>query len=113
MFDLREYKELIRDLVSKEDENGLAWKWSVKSVGKTKARIFWAYLEYMGEKEPYFTIKVEDNGDGCWIGSFTEQGMPISCEIVEDNDIPWIGEDPVVAITKMVNSITGMAHKCY
>lgn len=113
MMNLKDYKELIRDLVAEEDKNGLAWKWSVKSVEKTKARIFWAYLEWLGEEEPYFTIKVEDTGDGCWIGSYTEQGMPISSEIVEDNDIPWIAEDPVTAITKMVKSITGIARTCY
>ena len=66
MFDLREHKGLIHSLVAEANENDTNWKWSVKSVGKTKARIFWSYLEYCGQPEPYFVIELEDTGDGYW-----------------------------------------------
>ena len=56
MYDLREHKELISQLVSEANQNDENWRWSVKSVGKEKARIFWEYLEYCGQKEPYFSI---------------------------------------------------------
>ena len=42
MYDLREHKELISQLVSEANQNDENWRWSVKSVGKTKARIFWS-----------------------------------------------------------------------
>ena len=51
MYDLREHKELISQLVSEANQNDENWRWSVKSVGKEKARIFWEYLEYCGQKE--------------------------------------------------------------
>lgn len=37
MYDLREHKELISQLVSEANQNDENWRWSVKSVGKTKA----------------------------------------------------------------------------
>ena len=43
MFDLREHKDLIRRLVSEANQNDPNWKWSVNSIGKEKARIFWEY----------------------------------------------------------------------
>lgn len=49
MYDLREHKELISQLVSEANQNDENWRWSVKSVGKEKARIFWEYLEYCGQ----------------------------------------------------------------
>lgn len=42
MYDLREHKELISQLVSEANQNDENWRWSVKSVGKEKARIFWS-----------------------------------------------------------------------
>ena len=72
MYDLREHKELISQLVSEANQNDENWRWSVKSVGKEKARIFWEYLEYCGQKEPYFSIVLENTGDGCWIAAKNE-----------------------------------------
>lgn len=45
MFDLREHKGLIRRLVSEANQNDPNWKWSIKAINKTEARIFWSYLE--------------------------------------------------------------------
>lgn len=55
MFDLREHKGLIRRLVSEANKNDANWHWSLKALSKTKASIFWSYLEYEGHK-PCFTI---------------------------------------------------------
>ena len=46
MYDLREHKGLIRRLVSEADKNDANWHWSLKALSKTKASIFWSYLEY-------------------------------------------------------------------
>lgn len=40
MFDLREHKGLIRRLVSEANQNDPNWKWSIKAINKTEARIF-------------------------------------------------------------------------
>lgn len=45
MFDLREHKGLIRRLVSEANKNDANWHWSLKALSKTKASIFWSYLE--------------------------------------------------------------------
>ena len=86
MYDLREHKELISQLVSEANQNDENWRWSVKSVGKEKARIFWEYLEYCGQKEPYFSIVLENTGDGCWIAAKNEHGETMNSEIVEDKE---------------------------
>lgn len=76
MFDLREHKDLIRRLVSEANQNDPNWKWSVNSIGKEKARIFWEYLEYCGEPEPFFIIELEVTGEGCWIHGTVETFSP-------------------------------------
>ena len=66
MFDLREHKGLIRRLVSEANQNDPNWKWSIKAINKTEARIFWSYLE-CGDQKPCFTIKLVEDEDGCLI----------------------------------------------
>ena len=46
MIDLRNYKDYIRELVAKENEKDKNWRWSVKSIGKSRVRIRWGYLDY-------------------------------------------------------------------
>lgn len=60
MIDLRNYADLIRQLVKKEDEKDPNWKWSVKSIGKNKVRIRWGYLDFLGEKENCFIIEMQE-----------------------------------------------------
>jgi len=60
MTDLRNYKDAFRQAVAQvKDRN---WKWSVKAVNKSTARIGWGYLDYIGEK-PFEVSVLEENGD--------------------------------------------------
>lgn len=68
MFDLREHKGLIRRLVSEANQNDPNWKWSIKAINKTEARIFWSYLE-CGDQKPCFTIELVEDEDGCLISA--------------------------------------------
>lgn len=113
MFDMREYGDLLRKLVAEENKKDEGWKWSVKSISKSKARIFWGYLEYCGCKEPYFTIELEDTGEGCWIHGKDEHGGPIVIEIVTDKDLPFLNITPDKALEIAVRGIAGKAHSCY
>lgn len=113
MFDLREHKDLIHSLVAEANENDANWKWSVKSIGKAKARIFWSYLEYCGQPEPYFVIELEDTGDGYWIRALDERDSYIESEIVIDNDLPFLNCPLDKAIEKMIRCIVRTAHNCY
>ena len=92
MYDLREHKELISQLVSEANQNDENWRWSVKSVGKEKARIF---------------------GDGCWITAKNEHGETMNSEIVEDKETPYLNTPLAEAITLMVHAIRNTAHACY
>lgn len=113
MLDLREHKDLIHSLVAEANENDADWKWSVKSVGKTRARIFWSYLEYYDQSEPYFVIELEDTGHGCWIHAKDENGFTLENEIVVDNDLPFLNCPLNKAIEKMICCIVSTAHNCY
>lgn len=113
MVDLHQYTELIQTLVAEANEGDPNWKWSVKSVGKTKARIFWSYLEYCGQPEPYFVIELEDTGDGYWIHALDERDSYIESEIVVDNDLPFLNTPLAEAIKKMIRCIVRTAHSCY
>lgn len=113
MFDLREHKNLIRQLVAEANQNDPNWKWSVNSIGKEKARIFWEYLEYCGEPEPFFVIELEVTGDGCWIHGKNEHYESLFMDIVEDEDMPYLNTPLAEAITLMVHAIRNTAHACY
>lgn len=65
MIDLREHKDLICRLVTEENKNDENWKWTVKSIAKSKALIQWGYLDYMGEQYPKncFSITVNEYAD--------------------------------------------------
>jgi hypothetical protein len=85
MYDLREHKELISQLVSEANQNDENWRWSVKSVG----------------------------GDGCWITAKNEHGETMNSEIVEDKELPYLNCPLDKAIEKMVRCIINTAHACY
>ena len=53
MIDFREYKDLIRELVKKADEEDPNWKWSVTSIGKKCVRINWSYLDWGEKRYPF------------------------------------------------------------
>lgn len=113
MFDLREYKGLVRRLISEANRNDADWHWSLKALSKTKASIFWSYLEYCGQPEPYFVIELEDTGNGCWIHAKDENGDTMESEIVTDNEMPFLNCPPDEAIEKMIHCIVHTAHNCY
>lgn len=113
MFDLREHKDLIHSLVAEADQNDPNWEWTVRRINKNEARIFWSYLEYCGQPEPYFVIELEDTGDGYWIHALDERDSYIESEIVVDNDMPFLNCPPDKAIEKMIRCIVNTAHNCY
>ena len=61
MIDLRNYKDLIRELVAKENDKDKNWRWSVKSISKNRVRIRWGYLDYLEEKENCFQIELDSS----------------------------------------------------
>lgn len=105
MFDLREHKDLIHSLVAEADEKSIKWEWSVESIERTKVRIFWSYLEYCNQPEPYYTVELEDTGDGCWIHAKDENGDTMESEIVTDNEMPFLNCPLDEAIKKMIRCI--------
>ena len=86
MFDLREYKGLFRRLVSEANRNDANWHWSLKALSKTKASIFWSYLEY-GDQKPCFTIELDETDDDCMIYAKDEHGYTLNVEMVECKDL--------------------------
>ena len=115
MFDLREHKGLIRRLVSEANKNDANWHWSLKALSKTKASIFWSYLEYCEQPKPYFEIKVytdEDNDTLIWAMDANSDGEKLDAEIVQSGSIPSVSTPLDEAIRKMVHSITFAAHDC-
>lgn len=112
MFDLREHKGLIRRLVSEANKNDANWHWSLKALSKTKASIFWSYLEYEGHK-PCFTIELVEDDDGCLIYAKDEHGETMNSEIVDDKELPYLNTPLAEAITMMVHAIRNTAHACY
>jgi len=59
--DLRKYKNLIKGLVSIENDKDPNWKWFVKDISKTRALIHWGYLYSLDEKETCFIVTAESD----------------------------------------------------
>lgn len=112
MFDLREHKGLIRRLVSEANQNDPNWKWSIKAINKTKASIFWSYLEY-GDQKPRFTIELVEDEDGCLIYAKDEHGDNLNVEMVECVGLPSLNTPIEEAIKMMAYTIINTAHACY
>ena len=112
MFDLREHKDLIYSLVAEANENDINWKWSVKSICKTKACIFWSYLEYKDQK-PCFVIELVEDEDGCLIYAKDEHGDTLNVEMVECKELPYLNTPIEEAIKMMAYTIINTACHCY
>lgn len=113
MIDLREHKDLIRELVAKESEKDPNWKWSVKSIGKTVAHIRWGYLEYLDEKAT-FSITTESYDD-CLGDTVTWRhptGEMLSFASIGET---YYGVTTTIesAITSAVKGIASYAHSRY
>ena len=111
MFDLREYKETIKAAVLREREDDENWSWSVKSVGKTKAKIGWGYLDYIGEKE-LFEVEIEEleEYDPCVIGKMPN-GQKMYAFVGPNR---WDDADTVEAgIARVIHAMASSAHNTY
>lgn len=60
MFDLRDYKSVIREAVKLESDRDPNWNWKVKAINKTEIKIGWGYLDYLcdGRRNEYFSVKL-------------------------------------------------------
>ena len=115
MIDLRNYKEQIRAEVQKVNELDQNWKWSVRSVSKTLARIHWSYLE--GEKKECFYLRIEKDrdGPGHWLWARMPDGVMIEGWLVFEGEppSPRIGFDIAKGICWAVESIAFTARNEY
>lgn len=97
MFDLRDYKDLIRAEVKKLDEKDANWKWSVKSIGKKQVKIRWGYLDYLEEENNCFIMEADcDSCCGDWIWAIRPDGDRIECYMVAENPNPRIGAEQTI-----------------
>lgn len=53
MYDLRNYKQVIKEAVKRESDTDPNWNWKLLAVNKTEVRIGWGYTDWLGEKEPF------------------------------------------------------------
>lgn len=112
--DFREYEALIKEKVAQKNEKDTNWKWSVKSIGKTKVSIRWGYLDYLEEKKNCFILEV-DNDCGEWIYAMTPHREMIECYMVSENPNPNIGAEMYTkkAIEYAIDEIAYYAHSRY
>lgn len=113
MLDLRNHKDLIHGLVAEANENDTNWKWSVKSISKTEARIFWGYLEYCDQPEPCFSINLEEFVGDWMLTAKDEHGDTLTGVIVEDKDIPEFNTPLDTAIREAIGRLVRLAHYLY
>lgn len=120
MIDLRNYSQLIKELVAKEDQMDRNWKWSVKYLGKTKVRIRWSYLDYLEEKNNCFCLDMENDtkgyGVGDWLWIRTPDGEFEECYlVVEGKPNPNIGAEQTIesGIRCAISEIAYIAHSRY
>lgn len=120
MIDLRNYADLIRQLVKEEDKKDRNWKWSVKSIGKTKVQICWGYLDYLKEKENCFRLEMDNDIDGSgvgdWLWARRPHGEIIECYlVVEGTPNPNLGAEQTIqsGIKQAIEEIAYYAHSRY
>lgn len=113
MLDLREYEDLIIDEVEKADDEDRDWNWRVESVSKTKAKIVWGYLAFCNPSNPYFSLKLISDKNGCVLHAESEQREFLDGEIVECKEHPDFSTELKVAIPRMIASLVSIAHSEY
>lgn len=64
MYDLRDYKQVIRETVKRESVADANWNWKLLAVNKTEVKIGWGYTDWLGEKEPFRVRLYEETYDG-------------------------------------------------
>lgn len=60
MYDLRNYKDIIRAAVKRESELDPNWNWKVIAINKKQIKIGWGYLDYLNEKDPFTVELIEE-----------------------------------------------------
>lgn len=118
MIDLRNYADLIRQLVKEEDKKDPNWKWSVKSISKNKVRIRWGYLDYLGDTENCFSIEMQpyNTESDQWMHALLPHGDIIEVFlVVEGSPNPNVGAEQNIqtGIKNAIWEITHYAHSRY
>lgn len=116
MIDLREYKDLIRKLVAEESAKDENWKWSVKSITKSKVLIRWSYLD--GEPHPRdcFSITTNEYPDDEFTGNNVTYRHPTGemISFTSFGDKSWdTASTPEEAIEQAIRGISYYAHSRY
>lgn len=119
MFDLRDYKSIIREAVKLESERDPNWNWKVKAVNKTEVRIGWGYLDWLcnGKREEYFSVKLfEDEMEGGEI-DLSLAGFYPDDPTLYDSMYVWIGDkhwhdakSMEDGLMKIISAVANRAH---
>lgn len=121
MFDLRNYKSIIREAVKLESKHDPIWNWKVKAINKTEIRIGWGYLDWLcnGKHNEYFSVKLfidELNGkpDVSLAGYYPDDPT------MRDSLYVWIGDKHYHdaktmedGLRMIVHAIANQAHNNY
>jgi len=117
MIDLQNYKDYICGLVAKENEKDTNWRWSVKSISKSRIRIRWGYLDYLEEKENCFIIDLDSSmPDMEWLHARRPDGDIIECYMVVEGRLnPQVGAEQNIksGLRDAIGEIAYIAHHCY
>ena len=117
MIHLRNYKDLSRELVAKENDKDKNWQWSVKSINKNRVRIRWGYLDYLEEKENCFLIELDSSIESMeWLHARRPDGEIIECYlVVEGKPNPRVGAEQTIqsGLRDAIWEIAYIAHSCY
>ncbi len=117
MIDLRNYKDYIRELVAEENRKDKNWRWSVKSIGKSRIRIRWGYLDYLEEENNCFIIDLDSSmPDMEWLHARRPDGELIECYlVVEGKPNPQVGAEQNIksGLKDAIWEIAYTAHNCY
>lgn len=117
MIDLRNYKDYIRGLVAEENKKDKNWRWSVKSIGKSRIRIRWGYLDYLEEENNCFIIDLDSSiTDMEWLHACWPDGDIIECYmVVEGKPNPKVGAEQTIqsGLQDAVWEISYIAHSRY
>ena len=121
MFDLRDYKSVIREAVKLESERDPNWNWKVKTINKTEIRIGWGYLDFLcdGKRNEYFSVKLfEDELDGK--PDLSLAGFYPDDSTMRDSLYVWIGDKHwhdakslKDGLRMIINGIANRAHNTF
>ena len=111
MYDLRDFKGVIREAVRKIDHRDVNWHWKVKAISRDKAQIGWGYLDYLEEKKN-FSVEISETKD---MGTAVVGTAPNDAKVIlfvgdkRWDDVKTVDEGIEVAIISMAQ----YAHATY